>query len=69
MFVSGGTELKTLTDCEPSWLYAHVRLLERALNIKPDRQGAALSESFVVVEPVGDFKLLLCHGNLMLKRP
>ncbi|WP_440866550.1 hypothetical protein [Symbiopectobacterium purcellii] len=30
-----------------------------------NKAGAALSECFVVGGPVGDFKLLLCHGELL----
>jgi len=33
------------------------------LVIRPESDGAAVDEGFVVVAPVGDLKLLLCHGT------
>ena len=33
------------------------------LIIKPERDGATSNQGLVVVVPVGDFGLLLCHGT------
>ncbi len=34
-----------------------------SLVVKPESDGAAVDEGFVVVAPVGDFEFLLCHGT------
>lgn len=34
-----------------------------SLIIKPESDGAPVDEGFVVVAPVGGFKLLICHGT------
>ncbi|WP_283797808.1 hypothetical protein [Klebsiella pneumoniae] len=38
------------------------------LIIKPESDGATINQGLVVVAPVGDFELLLCHGTASIVR-
>lgn len=38
------------------------------LIIKPESDGTMINQGLVVVAPVGDFELLLCHGTASIVR-
>lgn len=47
-------------------LLTHTR--PESLIIKPESDGATINQGLVVVAPVGDFELLLCHGTASIVR-